>query len=185
MPGQGLRPRGKARARPDPDHQNLTMAIRPQFDPRKMMVKAVEAMRRSINEPRDDGKAPRPVTRRCAHELQSRQKSRHDASAHCVSIEHFEHHAHTRRTKKPSILLHPVDYGGQEPGSSNMRRHLVGRLFLARKQRKGEQVFRPACWSVKADRNVRPPLGACRYPFSLTTCLPQHAIRDTKTVKRR
>ena len=33
------------------------MAIRPQFDPRKMMVNAVEAMRRSINEPRDDGKA--------------------------------------------------------------------------------------------------------------------------------
>ncbi len=33
------------------------MATKPKFDPRKMMEKAVEAMKQSINEPRGDGKA--------------------------------------------------------------------------------------------------------------------------------
>jgi ATP-dependent DNA helicase RecG len=33
------------------------MATKPKFDPRKMMEKAVEAMKQSINEPREDGKA--------------------------------------------------------------------------------------------------------------------------------
>jgi ATP-dependent DNA helicase RecG len=33
------------------------MPGKPKFDPRKMMEKAVEAMQKSINEPREDGKA--------------------------------------------------------------------------------------------------------------------------------
>lgn len=33
------------------------MATKPKFDPRKMMEKAVEAMKQFVNEPRDDGKA--------------------------------------------------------------------------------------------------------------------------------